>query len=133
MLVGCENGYSETACASDLPMPNLERIHAAISRLDEDTESMLARVHNLESELQGEALHAAVDFISDDGWALAVVASTGQMVHEWGALSSACARACIDEHAEPSLDLDCRGVPVGNSGHILCGSRDSAVSTTLQR
>jgi hypothetical protein len=132
MLAGCENGHSETACASDIPMPNLERINAAISRLDEDTVSMLARVHNLESELQGEALHAAVDFIADDEWALAVVASTGQMVHEWGALSSACAQACIDKHAESSLDFDCRGVPVGNSGHVLCGSREP-VATTSQR
>lgn len=132
MLAGCENGHLETACASDLPMPNLERINAAISRLDEDTVSMLARVHNLESELQGEALHAAVDFIADDEWALAVVASTGQMVHEWGALSSVCAQACIDEHAELSLDFDCRGVPVGNSGHVLCGSREP-VATTSQR
>jgi hypothetical protein len=132
MLVGCGQGYSETACASDLPTPNLDRINAAIERLDDDTASMLARVHNLESELQGEALHAAVDFISDDGWALAVVASTGQMVHEWGVLTGDCARACVDEYAEPSLDLDCRGVPVGNSGHVLCGSRE-AVATTIQR
>ena len=132
MLVGCEQGYSETACASDLPTPNLDRINAAIERLDEDTESMLARVHNLESELQGEALHAAVDFISDDGWSLAVVASTGQMVHEWGALTGDCARSCVDEFAEPGLDFDCRGVPVGNSGHVLCGSREP-VPTTSQR
>jgi hypothetical protein len=113
-------------------MPNLDRIHAAIERLDEDTESMLARVHNLESELQSEALHAAVDFIADDGWALAVVASTGQMVHEWGALTGDCARACVDEYAEPSMDVTCRGVPVGNTGHVLCGSREP-VATTFQR
>jgi len=93
---------------------------------------MLARVHNLESELQGEALHAAVDFMGDDGWALAVVASSGEKVHEWGALTGDCARSCVDEFAEPSLDIDCRGVPVGNSGHVLCGSRE-AVATTFQR
>jgi len=132
MLVGCEQGYSETACASDLPTPNLDRINAAIERIDEDTESMLARVHNLESELQGEALHAAVDFIGGDGWALAVVAGTGQMVHEWGALTGDCARACVDEYAEPLLSAECRGVPVGHSGHVLCGSREP-VATTFQR
>jgi hypothetical protein len=132
MLAGCEGGYSQTACASDLPTPNLDRIQAAVTRLNDDTESMLARVHNLESELQGEALHAAVDFIGDDGWALAVVASTGEMVHEWGALTGDCARACLDEHAEPSSNTDCRGVPVGNTGHVLCGSREP-VATTFQR
>lgn len=131
MLLGCERGYSETACATDLPTPNLDRIHVALDRIDDTTASMLARVHDLESQLQGEALHAAVDFIGDDGWSLAVVASTGEMVHEWGAVAAGCTRVCIDERAEPVGNTDCRGVPVGNTGHVLCGSRETA-STTIR-
>jgi hypothetical protein len=114
-------------------MPNLDRINAAIERLDEDTASMLARVHNLESELQGEAIHAAVTFIGEDGWALAVVSETGQAVHEWGILSEDCARACVDGHASLSMTVACRGVPVGSTSYVLCGSRDPMTQATSQR
>ena len=93
---------------------------------------MLSRVHNLERDLQGEALHAAVDFMGDDGWALAVVVGAGEKIHEWGTLADDCARACLDEHAEPLMNMDCRGVPVGNSGYVLCGSREP-VEATFQR
>ena len=132
-VLGCENRSGDAACASDAPTPNLDRINAAIERLDEDTASMLARVHNLESELQGEAIHAAVTFIGEDGWALAVVSETGQSVHEWGILSEDCARACVDGRASSSMAVACRGVPVGGTSYVLCGSRDPMTQATSQR
>lgn len=125
MVVACEGSSSVATCVLDLPTPNLDRINTALERLDEDTASMLARVHNLDSELQGEAIHAAVTWIGEDGWALAVVSETGQAVHEWGTLAEDCARACVDGHAESSLAVTCRGVPVGSTSYVLCGSREA--------
>lgn len=125
MVVACEGSSSVAECVLDLPTPNLDRINTALERLDEDTASMLARVHNLDLELQGEAIHAAVTWIGEDGWALAVVSETGQAVHEWGTLAEDCAWACVDGHAESSLAVTCRGVPVGSTSYVLCGSREA--------
>lgn len=97
---------------------------AALDEMDDTANALSDRVHRIESELQGEALWAAVDFIHSDGWALGVLASNGSPVHEWGTIAADCIRPCIDPEAEPAPSDDCRAVAVGSTGHILCGSRE---------
>ena len=104
--------------------PNLDRIVAALDEMDDTANDLSERVHRIQNELQSDALWAAVEFIHRDGWALSVVSAEGVAVHEWGTVSPECLRPCIDLEAEPSPSADCRGIAVGSTGHILCGSRE---------
>ena len=125
MLAACEHGPGAVdpyTCQADTP--NLDRITAALDQMDETTHRMAVRVHNIESEMQSEALWAAVDFIEDDGWTLSVLAGDGVAVHEWGTIAPACVGPCLDPEADTPLSDDCRAVGVGSTGHILCGSRE---------
>lgn len=119
--MACESpaqGY----CTPDTP--NLDLIVAALDHMDDTANDLSERVHRIESELQSEALWAAVEFIHEDGWALSVVASDGTLAHTWGQVNADCVRFCLDESAEPPFETQCRGVPVGATGHVLCGSRE---------
>lgn len=119
MGCGCEG--REEVCVPDVYTPNLDRIAAEVAKIDDATEQIAKRVHHIESEIQSEALRAAVDFIHDDGWSLAVVDRSGELHHSWGIVSETCLDACAEAKDEP-LPFGCRGVPVGVTGHVLCGS-----------
>lgn len=97
---------------------------AALDEMDDTANLLSERVHRIESELQSEALWAAVGFIHKDGWSLGVLAADGASIHEWGTIAPDCIRPCIDPEAEPASSDDCRAVAVGSTGHILCGSRE---------
>lgn len=97
---------------------------AALDEMDDTANDLSERVHRIESELQGDALYAAVEFIHGDGWVLGVLAADGSTVYEWGAIADDCMRPCIDPEAVPAFSDDCRAVAVGSTGHILCGSRE---------
>lgn len=123
MMASCGVGQNDQyACQADTP--NLDRITASLDEMRDTTSRMMSRVHNIESEMQTEAMWAAVDFIQSDGWALSVLSSTGQTVHEWGVIADACVRPCINVEAIHPTSSDCRSVSVGVTGHVLCGSRE---------
>lgn len=121
MLMGCGCEGREDVCVPDVHTPNLDRIAAEVAKIDDATLQMSERVHNLESEMQVESLRAAVGFMHQDGWSLAVVDVAGKIQHSWGIVSEACLDACVAPEDAP-IPFGCRGVRVGATGHILCGS-----------
>jgi hypothetical protein len=121
-VVSC--GYAPEPYTCQADTPNLDRITAALDQMDATANRLATRVHNIESEIQTESLWAAVHFIEEGGWSLSVLAPDGVVVHEWGAIASECVRPCIDTESYQRETKDCRSIPVGTTGMVLCGSRE---------
>jgi len=81
-----------------------------------------------------ETIGASVAFIAGDGWRVGVVGPDDVMT-PWsdGYADSACIGACASARGGGYLDvaavsaegitIQCRGVPLGGSGSVLCGER----------
>lgn len=130
-IVCCESA-SATGCAGDVATPNIDRINAALDKMDGSMRSVSERVHDIQSKVQSEALWAYVAFLREDKWSLAVLSSDGMVVHQWGQIDPECARPCLDGAADNPAGTQCRSVPVGSTGYILCGSRDDTTTPPIE-